>query len=318
MASVFEMPPVKKRRPAVPVFAFAASSAASPAPPAASPAPPAAAPLLQVHATMQSSDAEASSSTGSSSSTGERSQGAAAAPAESSPESKAETAANGANESAAGAATLSKPAEDAEKTAVTPATSSKLAEDAETSAAASACPSPGSEQAAPAKGTADALSEKRQGTATAKSALAQLQQLGPTQVYGFEAGLKNEAKGKAIALRLEPLKPGLPEFERVLGENRQSILIGSNRSKVDVNVADDVVSKKHVSLSLIGIKGELALCITDHSTNGSYINGTRLPGREKKFRIRSGDKLTLKAPGLDEDFGWKLDFGNTVAFFTRG
>eukprot|EP00930_Biecheleria_cincta_P103949 TRINITY_DN9605_c0_g2_i1.p1 TRINITY_DN9605_c0_g2~~TRINITY_DN9605_c0_g2_i1.p1 ORF type:complete len:325 (-),score=79.31 TRINITY_DN9605_c0_g2_i1:71-1024(-) len=314
----FDLPPIKKGRPAVPVFAFASSSAASlappaaspappaafpappaaspappaaaPAPPAASPAPPAAAPAPPADAATQSSDAESSSSAGSSSTARERSQGTAAAPAESAPDSKAATAANVTDTSAA---TLPKPAEDDENSA----------------ASAS---NPGSEQqSAPAQGAAE--DGKRRG----KPAFAELQ-LGSTQVYGFEAGAKNEAKGKAIALRLEPLKPGLPEFERVLGENRQSVVIGSNRSKVDVNVADDVVSKKHVSLNLIGIKGELALCIIDHSTNGSYVNGTRLPGRDKRFRIRSGDKLTLKAPDLDEDFGWKLDFGNTVTFFTRG
>lgn len=320
------LPPIKKRRPAVPVFASSGSSTASAAPPAATPVPPAV-------ASTQASDVEGSSSAGGSSPSlpaGERSQGAAAP-----------TAANGAEKSAAAVAASSKPAEGAEKSASeAAATSSKAAEGAEiptaagaassepagesqksaaTVAASSTTGSEPSRQSAPAQGAADngSPSEKCRGTATRKSEVAQLQ-MGPAPVYGFEAGLKNEAKGKAIALRLEPLKPGLPEFERVLGESRQSVLIGSNRSKVDINVSDDVVSKKHVSLHLIGIKGELTLCIVDHSTNGSYVNGTRLPGREKRFKIRSGDKLTIKAPELDEDFGWKLDFGGTVAFFTRG
>ncbi|CAE6941990.1 unnamed protein product, partial [Symbiodinium sp. CCMP2592] len=114
-------------------------------------------------------------------------------------------------------------------------------------------------------------------------------------VYGFESGLTSESRGKAIALRLEPLKPGLPEYEKVLGEQKQTVLIGSNRGKVDVFVRDECISKKHTSLSLVGIHGELALSVLDHSTNGSFLNGQRLPAKDKKYRIRNGDKLTLKA-----------------------
>jgi len=140
------------------------------------------------------------------------------------------------------------------------------------------------------------------------------------QVYGFDGNKLADvaSKGKAIALRLEPLKPEMPEFERVLGEQRQSVTIGSNRGKVDVVVRDDVISKKHMSFGLAGINGELVLTIVDHSTNGTFVNGNRLPAKDKRFRIRNGDKLTLKKPDIDEDFGWKVDCGNTVAFFHRG
>jgi len=143
------------------------------------------------------------------------------------------------------------------------------------------------------------------------------EQLPPAAVYGFDGGLKAESRGKAIALRLEPLKAGLPEYEKVLGEQKQTVSIGSNRGKVDVAVRDEAVSKKHLSLSIVGIHGELALCIVDHSTNGSFLNGHRLPEKNKRYRIRNGDKLTLKAPDIEEDCGWKVDFGNTVAYFTR-
>ncbi|CAJ1355246.1 unnamed protein product [Effrenium voratum] len=55
----------------------------------------------------------------------------------------------------------------------------------------------------------------------------------------------------------------------------------------------------------------------DHSTNGSFLNGNRLPDKNKRYRIRSGDKLTLKSPDIEPDYGWKVDFGNTVAYFSR-
>lgn len=145
-------------------------------------------------------------------------------------------------------------------------------------------------------------------------------------VYGFQAPSSDgrggvtttkEAQKKAIALRLDPLAPGLPSFERVLSEDRQSITIGSNRKLVDVAVVDDAVSKKHCTLSLVGVHGQLALCVVDHSTNGTYLNNERLPAKQKKYRVNAGDKLVLKHPDLDKEFGWTCDFGNTVAFFSR-
>eukprot|EP00931_Biecheleriopsis_adriatica_P116005 TRINITY_DN9171_c0_g1_i2.p1 TRINITY_DN9171_c0_g1~~TRINITY_DN9171_c0_g1_i2.p1 ORF type:complete len:263 (-),score=72.79 TRINITY_DN9171_c0_g1_i2:162-917(-) len=195
--------------------------------------------------------------------------------------------------------------------------------DAGKQASSPAQTSPAATSAAPAAPQADAKSSSKAPAESGGSSSLKAGQpaLPPAQVYGFDSSQRLESKGtkgKAIALRLEPLKPGLPEFEKVLGEHKQEVVIGSNRGKVDIVVHDDVVSKKHLSLSLVGIHGELALSILDHSTNGSYLNGNRLPAKNKRFRIRSGDKLTLKAPDLDEDYGWKVDFGNTVAFFARG
>ncbi|CAJ1378239.1 unnamed protein product [Effrenium voratum] len=101
-----------------------------------------------------------------------------------------------------------------------------------------------------------------------KKASRSVEQLPPASVYGFDGGLKEESRGKAIALRLEPLKEGLPEYEKVLGEQKQAVSIGTNRGKVDVAVRDEAVSKKHLSLSLVGIKGELALCVLETTLAG--------------------------------------------------
>lgn len=135
-------------------------------------------------------------------------------------------------------------------------------------------------------------------------------------VYGLDSN-KTSGAGKAIALRLEPLKPGLPEYEKVLGENKQTVLIGSQRGVVDVLCTNEAVSKKHTSLALVGVHGELALSIMDTSTNGTYVNGKRLEAKKKRYRIRSGDLLQLVDPSIDAELGWKVDFGNTVAFFSR-
>merc|ERR1719253_1078670 len=114
------------------------------------------------------------------------------------------------------------------------------------------------------------------------------------------------------------MKPGVPEFEKVLGEHKQSVLIGSQRGVVDLVVSAEAVSKKHTTISLVGIHGELALTIVDTSTNGTYINGKRIQAKHKRFRLRSGDTLQLMDPSIDPELGWKVDFGNTVAFFSRG
>merc|ERR1712014_89352 len=97
-------------------------------------------------------------------------------------------------------------------------------------------------------------------------------------------------------------------FEKVLGKSRQSITIGSQRNGVDVVVRDEVVSKKHTVLEIVAIGSELALAVVDYSTNGTFVNGERLHTKRKRYRIHSGDSLLLKAPGIDEEFGWKVDF----------
>lgn len=143
---------------------------------------------------------------------------------------------------------------------------------------------------------------------------------GGKRVYGFQGQTLEDSKAgakKAIALRLEPLKPGLPDFERVLSEDRQSVTIGSKRGSVDLLVVDEAVSKRHCVLSLMAAHGDLALSIVDHSTNGTFVNGKRVPQKGKRFRIRSGDSFQVKDASLEEDVGWKCDFGSTVSFFTR-
>eukprot|EP00746_Dinoflagellata_sp_MGD_P004878 gnl/MRDRNA2_/MRDRNA2_109420_c0_seq1.p1 gnl/MRDRNA2_/MRDRNA2_109420_c0~~gnl/MRDRNA2_/MRDRNA2_109420_c0_seq1.p1 ORF type:complete len:308 (-),score=85.42 gnl/MRDRNA2_/MRDRNA2_109420_c0_seq1:46-894(-) len=139
-----------------------------------------------------------------------------------------------------------------------------------------------------------------------------------TQVYGLDySGRSQDRQKRAIMLRMEPLKPNLKEFEGVLGEERQTVTIGGNRKVVDLFVNDEMVSKKHLVLCVIGVHNELALAVVDHSTNGTYINGKKIPQRQKRFRVRSGDKITLKDPRIEDDCGWKLDFGNTTCFFVR-
>mmetsp|Transcript_54487 Transcript_54487/g.129895 ORF Transcript_54487/g.129895 Transcript_54487/m.129895 type:complete len:282 (-) Transcript_54487:82-927(-) len=136
-------------------------------------------------------------------------------------------------------------------------------------------------------------------------------------VYGLGAGRVEERAKKAIHLKMEPLKPGLPAFERTLTEEKQTLSIGGQRKFSELVVGGEAVSKKHCTIALVAIKGELALSITDSSTNGTWVNGQRLREKQKKYRLRSGDRLQLKSPDYEDGFGWTCEFGNTVAYFTR-
>eukprot|EP00933_Yihiella_yeosuensis_P080498 TRINITY_DN93933_c0_g1_i1.p1 TRINITY_DN93933_c0_g1~~TRINITY_DN93933_c0_g1_i1.p1 ORF type:complete len:342 (+),score=94.53 TRINITY_DN93933_c0_g1_i1:46-1026(+) len=319
----------KKKRPMVPIFAplpaasvakvakTTSADAAAPAAPAA-PVAPAAPPA------DQKTSAPAAPKTSATSSPAPASQSAPTASAESSSKSPAAPTAPVASK-APQAPTLSSGEEERRRKAGVAAPSSGGGDVRASTPSAPAASSSTSERSDSTPSAKDSSSHEKSkngangGSNTSKKDSSSRQAAGPAIVYGFEEGNKlAETMGKAICLRLEPLKPELPEFEKVLGESKQSVTIGSNRGKVDVLVRDEAVSKRHVSLQLIGIKNDLALCVVDHSTNGSYLNGQRIPTKDKKFRIRNGDKLTVKSPSLDADFGWKVDFGNTVAFFSRG
>ena len=87
-------------------------------------------------------------------------------------------------------------------------------------------------------------------------------------------------------------------------------------------VRDEAERKRHcalaLSLALFGTKSDLALSITDFSTNVAkcrHWTGRRvsdMPNESKesqRFRDHGDDRLCLKDPGLDGDFGWKVDDG---------
>jgi hypothetical protein len=120
-------------------------------------------------------------------------------------------------------------------------------------------------------------------------------------------------KRMALSLKLEPLKAGLPEFETLLGKGmQQALTIGGDCQRVDLAVADEGVSKRHVILALAGVDGGLGLSVADASTEGTWVNGERLPATMKRFRVHDGDSLCIKGPCREENFGWKLVFQEAV------
>jgi len=123
----------------------------------------------------------------------------------------------------------------------------------------------------------------------------------------------NSQQNAALSLRLEPLKPGLPEFETLLGKGmQQAMTIGGDSCRVDLAVLDEFVSKRHVVLALAGVNGGLGLSVADASIEGTWVNGERLPATMKRFRVHDGDSLCIKGPCREENFGWKLVFQEAV------
>merc|ERR1719188_334089 len=82
------------------------------------------------------------------------------------------------------------------------------------------------------------------------------------------------------------------------------MVIGKDK-QCDVVVHDPSVSRQHCILSLDEQKG--GVFVTDLSTNGTYLNGVRLPSKKQgKVLLSHGDELLFKDPkgGDDVEFGY--------------
>jgi len=106
-----------------------------------------------------------------------------------------------------------------------------------------------------------------------------------------------------VRLILSPmgfLKPFEAAFDAM---GAKSISIGKG-SENDVVVPDELVSRKHCALEFH--RG--GVYVADHSTNGTFLNGKRLPqkkGSKGKVLVMHGDELLLKNPERgDQEFGY--------------
>merc|ERR1719330_2086020 len=71
----------------------------------------------------------------------------------------------------------------------------------------------------------------------------------------------------------------------------------------DAIIMDEHISRQHCPLELDTAKG--AVYIVDLSTNGTFLNGKRLPSkRQGKVMLSHGDSLMLKDPLQDPGFGY--------------
>jgi hypothetical protein len=104
-----------------------------------------------------------------------------------------------------------------------------------------------------------------------------------------------------VLLRLSPMD-SLSNVEKQLAAG-QKLSIGKGKEN-DATVNDHMISRLHCFLELDAKKG--AIYIADCSTNGTYLNGIRLPSRKLgKVLVSHGDELLLKEPSRSQsEFGY--------------
>lgn len=114
-----------------------------------------------------------------------------------------------------------------------------------------------------------------------------------------EGGEKN---GAAIRLRLTPMS-SLTAFEATLTGAKRTIKVGKGVEN-DIIVPDALVSRKHCVLAFDRHRG--TVYVYDVSTNGTFLNGKRLPSKKSgKVILMHGDELLLKNPIYgDGEFGY--------------
>ncbi len=76
----------------------------------------------------------------------------------------------------------------------------------------------------------------------------------------------------------------------VLRSSKQLWLVGRDRRQVDITLEDRRLSRRHAALQYRPGKGFVLLDLS--STNGTYVNGTRLEP-EKKYLLQDGDWIRL-------------------------
>jgi len=109
---------------------------------------------------------------------------------------------------------------------------------------------------------------------------------------------------QSVLCRLSPMTvEKLTPAEKMFSGKETKMSIGKDK-KNDVVIHDAVVSRHHCLLSFDAGKG--AVYVTDLSTNGTFLNGTRLPSKKLgKVLLTHGDELLLKDPKSgDMEFGF--------------
>eukprot|EP00746_Dinoflagellata_sp_MGD_P027007 gnl/MRDRNA2_/MRDRNA2_163637_c0_seq1.p1 gnl/MRDRNA2_/MRDRNA2_163637_c0~~gnl/MRDRNA2_/MRDRNA2_163637_c0_seq1.p1 ORF type:complete len:250 (+),score=52.82 gnl/MRDRNA2_/MRDRNA2_163637_c0_seq1:97-846(+) len=114
-------------------------------------------------------------------------------------------------------------------------------------------------------------------------------------------------KVQAVLVRLSPMG-SLRSFSKKLSAQEPRLTIGKEKGTNDMAVADNLLSRQHCIIEFDINKG--AVYVIDMSTNGSYLNGIRLPAKASgKVMLSHGDDLVLKDEKSDpaREFGWILN-----------
>eukprot|EP00415_Alexandrium_ostenfeldii_P000720 UN0720 len=110
---------------------------------------------------------------------------------------------------------------------------------------------------------------------------------------------------ETAVMRLAPMGLSLRPVEKLLSVRSPTLSIGKDKLN-DAVVADAQISRQHCVLELDSKRG--AVYAVDFSTNGTFLNGRRLPNKKHgKVLLSHGDELCLKDPGQDAEFGYMVN-----------
>lgn len=109
-------------------------------------------------------------------------------------------------------------------------------------------------------------------------------------------------RAESVLCRLSPMNT-LRAVHKTLSPSQKLLSIGKDKGNDSV-IRHSIVSRQHVVLELDPDRG--AVYVLDCSTNGTFLNGTRLPAKQGgKVLLSHGDELLLKDPSSGEqDFGY--------------
>merc|ERR1719401_3335667 len=117
---------------------------------------------------------------------------------------------------------------------------------------------------------------------------------------------------QSILLRLSPMTVNkLLPVEKHLSGKDMSFRLGKDKQN-DVIIQDSTVSRHHCVISFDAAKG--SVYVADLSTNGTFLNGIRLPSKKLgKVILSHGDELLLRDPASgDAEFGYICNV-NTIS-----
>lgn len=111
-----------------------------------------------------------------------------------------------------------------------------------------------------------------------------------------------------VKIVMSPMGVNLKPFERSLSMKQLQVSIGKDKKINHLAINDAQVSRQHCIIELDLQRG--AVYVMDMSTNGTFLNGTRLPGKGSgKVLLSHGDDLVFKDRIHDpsSDFGYIIN-----------
>merc|ERR1719329_1585141 len=115
-------------------------------------------------------------------------------------------------------------------------------------------------------------------------------------------GLLLQRPVSMVRIRLSPMIPSLKQTVFNLSASQRKVSIGSDGSN-DLVLKAPLISRTHAVLELFPSKG--AVYAVDKSTNGTFLNGIKLPSKSSgKVAVFHGDELLFPEAKNQFEFGY--------------